>query len=160
MSVKGLCLVATLGIAGLLSQSAAAVEVFATPEKMAKGDGAAYRLTAFVESAVDAVSFVFELPSGVEKVSTQQCGMPSSQGMLVQCYYEPLTRKLAVGMLRLDGKPLEVREYDLGVVRFRLGSGVAKLQPIQVSNVTTASSDNASLGERHRDAAASDSKER
>lgn len=119
------------------ASAASAAEVFAEPES-AKSGQHAYRLSAFVDQAIDGLSFTLELPAGVEKVSLADCGI-SVGSTLARCYYEPSTRKLAVALLRLDGKALEVREYDLGRVAFSASGGIAKLQPIEVANVTTAS---------------------
>lgn len=117
--------------------AAGAAEVFAEPES-AKSGQHAYRLSAFVDKSSDGLSFTLELPAGVEKVSLSGCGF-SADGALARCYYEPTTRKLAVALIRMDGKPLDAREYDLGRVAFSASGAIAKLQPIEVANVRTAS---------------------
>ena len=70
-------------------------------------------------------------------MSIANCGAEGKGGM-ARCHYEPRTRKLAVLMIRLDGKPLEAMEHNLGQVSFQAPRG-AKLQALQVADVQSAS---------------------
>ena len=130
-------ILAALGFSATFSISASAAEVFATPEQSGKSGAATYRLTAFVDEPVDAISFVFTLPAGAEKVSLDKCGPASKEGLIARCYFEPLTRKLAVAALRADGGSLQPKEYDFGVLTLGSYRG-PKLSPLQIHDVTTA----------------------
>ena len=125
---------AALVVSSLLAFSGAvsAADVFVEPA-VSKSGAHSYNITAFVNEPQDGISFVVELPEGVQKVSTAECGV-SAGGSFAKCMYEPSTRKLAVVLLRMDGEPLDMREYALGAVTFTMTKG-AKLSPFQVENV-------------------------
>lgn len=132
--------VVTLGLSAaalmMVSASAQSAEVFAQPSQ-SKSGAYAYNLSAFADKGEDGFSFTIELPQGAKNVSIASCGA-QGKGGVARCFYEPTTRKLAVAMFRLDGQPIEAMEHNLGQVTFEMGSR-AKLQPIQVDNVQSAS---------------------
>jgi hypothetical protein len=133
--VAGVCAVS---LALFACSPVQAAEVFAEPVASKGRAGSGYSLSVFPRAGEEGVAFTMQLPAGLKNVDVSKCGRSKSDGAAV-CRYVPETGKLAVVLFRLDGNALEQQEYELGQVMFAGGQSLAKLAPMQVTEVTVSS---------------------